>query len=67
MNLSDIQKFTLTVNTTILALVLGLMGFFHVINVPFLVYFSIPTAMVYIIGYYLIHNWHSTQGWSISG
>lgn len=56
MNLSDIQKFTLTVNTTILALVLGLMGFFHVINVPFLVYFSIPTAMVYIIGYYLIHK-----------
>lgn len=56
MNLSNVKKFCFLVNTIIFMLVIGLMAFFKIINVKFLVLFSIPTAMVYIIGYYLIHK-----------
>lgn len=51
-----IKKFTYGVNTVILALVFGLMYFFYVCDVSFLVYFSIPTALVYFIGYYMIYK-----------
>lgn len=45
---------TFAVNTVILLLVFGLMGFFYLLDAPFLVYFSIPTSMIYLIGYWLI-------------
>lgn len=56
MNLSSVKKFTAAVNTVILLLVFGLMGFFKAIDVSFLVYFSIPTALVYVVGFFLIHK-----------
>ena len=49
-----IKNFAYIINTVILALVFGLMYFFHLCDVSLLVYFSVPTAMIYIIGYYLI-------------
>ena len=60
MEYSTVKKFAAVVNTVILALVLGLMYFFHMCDVSFLVYFSIPTALVYVIGYVLIHKNHLT-------
>ena len=50
------KKMTYAVNTVILLLVFGLMAFFHMVDAPFLTYFSIPTAGVYVLGYYLIHK-----------
>ena len=52
--MEDIKKLTLSINTVILLLVFGLAGFFALCHATFLVWFSIPTAMVYVIGYYLI-------------
>ncbi len=49
-------KLTYIVNTMILFMVFGLMAFFKIIDAPFLVYFSIPTACIYIQGFYLIHK-----------
>ncbi|MBO6165742.1 MAG: GGDEF domain-containing protein [Eubacterium sp.] len=54
MNIAGIKKLTYTVNTAILLMVIGLMGFFVFCRATFLVYFSIPTLLVYIIGYVLI-------------
>ena len=48
------QKLTYGINTVILCMVLGLMLFFKIIEIPFLFYYSIPTAGVYLFGYYLI-------------
>ncbi len=53
-----VEKFTYAVNTLILLIVFGLMAFFHVLKVPFLVYFSIPTILIYLIGYVLIITKH---------
>lgn len=50
----NIKKLALTVNSVILAMVFGLMAFFGMCGAAFLTYFSIPTALVYIIGYFLI-------------
>ena len=52
--MEEIKKLTYSINTVILLLVFGLAGFFALCRATFLVWFSIPTAMVYIIGYYLI-------------
>ena len=49
-------KLTNIVNTLILFMVFGLMAFFKAIDAEFLVYFSIPTAFIYIIGFYLINR-----------
>ena len=54
MNVSSVKKVAYTVNGVILLLVFGLMAFFKMCDVKFLVYFSIPTAMVYMVGFYLI-------------
>ncbi|HOC35145.1 MAG TPA: GGDEF domain-containing protein, partial [Ruminococcus flavefaciens] len=56
MKLSHVQKFSAAVNTVILLMVFGLMAFFHLCKVHFLTMFSIPTAMIYFIGYYLIYK-----------
>ena len=54
MNIQSVKKIAAAVNSVILLLVFGLMAFFVVIDVGFLVYFSIPTALVYIVGFVLI-------------
>lgn len=54
MDIKSLKKLTLTVNTVILFIVFGLAGFFAYCGATFLVWFSIPTALVYIIGYVLI-------------
>ena len=54
MVLNNLRKLTFIVNTAILLMVFGLMAFFYAIGAEFLVYFSIPTALVYVIGYILI-------------
>ena len=56
MNISGIKKLTYTVNTAILIMVFCLMGFFYLCKATFLVYYSIPTALVYVLGYILIFN-----------
>ncbi len=53
---SDIKRITFRINTVILILVFCLMAFFALCRATFLVWFSIPTAGIYIIGYYLISN-----------
>ena len=56
MELNWIRKFTLIINSVILALVFGLLAFFWMCGARILVWFSIPTTVVYLIGYYLIHS-----------
>ena len=56
MEISAVKKVAAVVNTVILLLVFGLAAFFVFINVPFLVAFSIPTACIYLVGYYLIYK-----------
>ena len=52
---SYLKKIAISVNSVIFCLVFGHMLFFHYIDVPFLVAFSIPDACVYIIGFVLIY------------
>ncbi len=47
---------TFMVNTMILALVLGLMIFFYAIEAKILVWFSIPTICIYLVGYFLVYK-----------
>ena len=52
----EIRKLTLAINATILIMVFALMGFFMMCRARFLIWFSIPTAAVYIIGFILIRK-----------
>ena len=54
MKFDDIKKLTLKVNALILGMVFFLMGCFAYCGATFLVYFSIPTALIYLYGFYLI-------------
>ena len=54
MDSNRIKRFTYIINTVILLLVIGLAGFFYLCQAPLLLWFSIPTLLVYIIGYALI-------------
>ena len=54
MDLARIKRFTYIINTVILFLVIALAGFFFLCKAPILIWFSVPTLMVYIIGYILI-------------
>lgn len=54
MDLNRIRKFTYTVNTVILLLVIGLAGFFFLCKATVLLWFSIPTLLVYVFGYVII-------------
>ncbi len=56
MDADKINKITYVVNTSLLGIVVFLMWFFYVCHATFLVYFSIPTICVYLIGYYIIHK-----------
>lgn len=50
----EIQKLTMVINAVILILVFALAGLFFLVGATFLIWFSIPTALVYIIGFVLI-------------
>ena len=52
----EIKNLTLAINATILIMVFALMGFFMICRATFLIWFSIPTAAVYIIGFFLIQK-----------
>ena len=54
MDSNRIRRFTLIINTVILFMVIGLAGFFYLCKAPILIWFSVPTLFVYIIGYALI-------------
>ena len=54
MDASSIKRLTYLVNTAILIMVFGLMAFFIFAKAKFLVYFSFPTILIYIIGYIMI-------------
>ncbi|MBR5680178.1 MAG: GGDEF domain-containing protein, partial [Clostridia bacterium] len=56
MVLEQIKKLTYIINSVILFLVFALMGFFWISGARVLVWFSIPTAGVYLLGYYLIRK-----------
>jgi len=56
MDSKNVGKLTWIVNTAILCMVLGLMLFFHICEATIMVWFSIPTIFVYIIGYVLIYK-----------
>lgn len=58
MDIKSLKKIANCVNAVILLLVFGLLGFFIMIDVPFLIYFSIPTTLVYVIGFVLISKDH---------
>ncbi len=51
-----IKRFTYIINSIILFLVFALAGFFYLSRAAILIWFSIPTALVYIIGYFLIRK-----------
>lgn len=55
-DLKSIQKLTYTINSIILMLVFGLAGFFVLCKATFLIWFSIPTALIYVIGFFLIYR-----------
>lgn len=55
-DLQILKRLAFVVNTVILGLVIGLMAFFKLAGATFLVYFSIPTMAVYIVGYFLIRR-----------
>lgn len=56
MDIAKAKKMSFMVNSVLFMLVIFMAGFFWYVKATFLVYFSIPTIMVYIIGYFLIHN-----------
>ena len=56
MKYEDIKKLTWKINALILIMVFFLMGGFALCKATFLVWFSIPTALVYVYGFYLIRN-----------
>ncbi len=56
MELKKVKKISFVANAVILAVVFGLMAFFYISDVMFLTYFSIPTIIVYLIGFVLISN-----------
>ncbi|MBE7073285.1 MAG: GGDEF domain-containing protein [Ruminococcaceae bacterium] len=54
MDFARIRRFTYIINSVILFLVIALAGFFFLCKAPILIWFSIPTLLVYILGYVLI-------------
>lgn len=52
----QVRKLTYRINTAILLLVFFLAGFFYICKAEFLVWFSIPTALVYVLSYVLIYK-----------
>ncbi|MBR2597073.1 MAG: GGDEF domain-containing protein [Clostridiales bacterium] len=54
MDFARIRRFTYIINSVILFLVIALAGFFFLCKASILIWFSIPTLLVYILGYVLI-------------
>ncbi len=54
LDFARIRRFTYIINSVILFLVIALAGFFFLCKASILIWFSIPTLLVYIIGYILI-------------
>lgn len=54
LDFARIRRFTYIINSVILFLVIALAGFFFLCKAPILIWFSIPTLLVYILGYVLI-------------
>ena len=55
-NMKMVRKISAIVNAVILFLVIALAEFFRHFGVRFMQWFSIPTALVYIIGFFLIRR-----------
>ena len=58
MDLKSVYKFTRLVNSVLLGMVTSLMLFFYLFKATILVYFSIPTILVYLIGYFIISRYN---------
>ncbi|MCR5692300.1 MAG: GGDEF domain-containing protein [Eubacterium sp.] len=56
MDIAKTVKISKIVNTVLLGFVIFMMVFFYISQAWFLVYFSIPTICVYLLGYYLIRT-----------
>ena len=56
MLMKDAQKIAYTVNSVMLSMVFGLWFFFRALEADFLVWFSVPTALVYTVTYFLIYK-----------
>ncbi|MCR5148412.1 MAG: GGDEF domain-containing protein [Eubacterium sp.] len=56
MDMKLVKKISFFINTVLLVLVIFLMLFFFVCKATFLVYFSIPTILVYLLSYILIYK-----------
>lgn len=54
LDFTRIRRFTYIINSVILFLVIALAGFFFLCKASILIWFSIPTLLVYILGYVLI-------------
>ncbi len=54
MDYKSVRKLTIIINTVILLLVIALGGFFYLSHTDYLVWFSIPTALIYVLGYFII-------------
>ncbi len=48
------KRLSLGVNTGLLLFVIGMMGFFRMIQADFMVWFSIPAILVYVTGFFVI-------------
>ena len=54
LDFARIRRFTYIINSVILFLVIALAGFFFLCKASILIWFSIPTLLVYVLGYVLI-------------
>ena len=54
MDFARIKRFTYIINSIIMFLVIALAGFFFLCRATILIWFSIPTLLVYVLGYILI-------------
>lgn len=58
MDLKTAQKIAYTVNSVMLSMIFLFLGFFIALKAELLVWFSIPTAVVYTFTYFLIYKEH---------
>ncbi|SEG22276.1 diguanylate cyclase (GGDEF) domain-containing protein [Eubacterium ruminantium] len=56
MDMKLVKKISFFINTVLLVIVIFLMLFFYICKATFLVYFSIPTILVYLLSYILIYK-----------
>lgn len=56
MSNASLKKLASVVNTILLVIIVVLMGYFAYLKATYLLYFSIPTIVVYIINYFLVYT-----------